>query len=49
MQRGGLALPQLTEENEDEEIAHTVRIPAQENIKFKVTSFTGYVYRSFAL
>jgi hypothetical protein len=38
VQRDGPALPQLTEENEDVELARTVRIPAQDNVHFKVIS-----------
>jgi hypothetical protein len=47
VQMDGAALPQLTEEKEDEELSRTLRNPEQDNVRFKVTYCIGYVYRQF--
>lgn len=41
VKRGASAMPELTEENEDEEKTAVVRQSGQDNIRFKVTS-SGY-------
>jgi hypothetical protein len=44
VKRDSAALPQLTEENEDEEMSSTLLKSEQDNIHFKVTYFIGYAY-----